>query len=256
LTDATDRYVAVAGVEKQISAALDDESALGIWKKDALRSLLWIAPSPAKKSPSTVVGPSWSWLSANTPIQYRLFGTSDAAQEARHEAKLVPKATVVDVQARSEDPGTFSRYSGELRLRGPLAKIVIQDGYGVVFGLRKDAISAEKLAEMGRGEESDQWLTDYNSDWVLARQHCRDTEWEEPPSPSDDDEIRDGVFTDAYCMLIFQTQWELGSQYAITLEKIGTGSKARYRRLGICVFDSDVSLDSKERCPVETICIV
>ncbi|KAH8723422.1 heterokaryon incompatibility protein-domain-containing protein [Phaeosphaeriaceae sp. PMI808] len=244
LTVPSDRHIAMVGIEKQMGISLKDESVLGIWRKDALRSLLWFAKSPSKLS--SVIAPSWSWLSVNTLIEYRLFGMSNADQEASHEAKLVPKAKILDVHATSEISNGLASYKGQLEIHGPLSEIVIYDGSTVILGHYRGAMNARMLKDMAYGEESDQWLTDGYPDWGLGSLK-RDVEWDRPPV-SDSEWIEGGEFVDAHCMFVYQSNWELGARYGIVLQKTGQGQE--YRRLGICTFSLTprLCLESRENC--------
>jgi len=64
LTKKSDRLVAFEGITRRMTSLLEDECILGIWKRDALRSLIWfVEPShreghSAKRAEEGVLGPS------------------------------------------------------------------------------------------------------------------------------------------------------------------------------------------------------
>ncbi|KAK3358487.1 hypothetical protein B0T24DRAFT_693472 [Lasiosphaeria ovina] len=263
LTVPGDWYVALAGIERQMAAALgSDEAVAGIWRRDALRCLLWRVADGVvdlvARPPGVVQAPSWSWLAVPVPIQYRLFGTSDAAQEARHEARLVPRATVVALDATSEDTaGGFARYSGRLAVTGAVSKVLVSGTQRVYVATdRRDSVSGK--SRWGDGLVKGPLVRDVYrqpGDWTRGGDED-EGEYEGEGWDWVDD------FAATKCLLMFQSERPTGSgtQYCMVLRPTGRGAN-EYVRLGVCEFKRKsgasletlhVCLESKETCPDPT----
>lgn len=79
LTKHEDKFIAIAGVAKEIQVHLNDEYVAGLWKKHLLQHLTWaVAPFEAdgnwgweqSRRPQAYQAPSWSWASVNERIRH------------------------------------------------------------------------------------------------------------------------------------------------------------------------------------------
>ncbi|KAG8168216.1 hypothetical protein KVR01_003905 [Diaporthe batatas] len=75
LTNPSDKLVAISGVVKDFAKAIDDEYLAGLWRRDFINGLLWMATPesrgkddfiPAVRS-EVYRAPSWSWASLDAP---------------------------------------------------------------------------------------------------------------------------------------------------------------------------------------------
>ncbi|KAK8861864.1 HET-domain-containing protein, partial [Apiospora arundinis] len=116
----TDRLIALDGIIGRLTQTLEDTCLVGIWRKDAIRCLNWIATSdetnPARPDIET---PSWSWLSVNSRISYN-FRNPRWGYLEKEDDLHVPMAVIECISAQTEDKRTFAKFSGELRIRGPV----------------------------------------------------------------------------------------------------------------------------------------
>ncbi|CAM1507508.1 Fc.00g071490.m01.CDS01 [Cosmosporella sp. VM-42] len=75
LTVPTDRILAASGVAERFGHIFEDEYLAGLWRKDLVRELLWHVTSSNGNSnlrsrPNGYQGPSWSWTSVNSGVNY------------------------------------------------------------------------------------------------------------------------------------------------------------------------------------------
>lgn len=76
LTKPEDKLVAISGVVKECANIMDDEYLAGIWRKNLINGLLWVAKDELYPGPSPPVrsavyrAPSWSWASLDAPGTY------------------------------------------------------------------------------------------------------------------------------------------------------------------------------------------
>lgn len=131
-----DRIVAIEGVVQRIGAVLNEPCFLGVWKGDALRSLIWFCDTVALSAKPTRIAlealperkdyqvcvPSWSWASVSFPIQYRLWHPFETS--ADHNVELAsPCATVRYISAHPIDKISFANYAGVITLHGTVARV-------------------------------------------------------------------------------------------------------------------------------------
>ncbi|PVH81483.1 HET-domain-containing protein [Cadophora sp. DSE1049] len=156
LTKPNDRYIALQGVTDRMTVLLDDECILGLWRKDALRSLMWFVDT-SDKNPYSAIGvsaPSWSWFSVNSPVQYRLWHPYERYTEHRSE-RVSEKAKIQYLSATRMDPLRFDCFSGKLTIVGSLTEGYLCDST-VYLARRQKYVSALKelaMDEEGRGRE-------------------------------------------------------------------------------------------------------
>lgn len=74
LTKPGDKFVAISGIAKEFARAIDDEYLAGLWRKNLMNNLLWVAKdvlspgiSPQPVRPTPYRAPSWSWASLDAP---------------------------------------------------------------------------------------------------------------------------------------------------------------------------------------------
>lgn len=119
LTNPGDKFVAISGIVKEVAKTLDDEYLAGLWRKNLINGLLWVAKDdmfpwrgPPSVRPGLYRAPSWSWASIDAPDTHT------------QELKLCGDyAEVLDVQVEplGDDPTGQLRHAC-LHLRGHLIK--------------------------------------------------------------------------------------------------------------------------------------
>lgn len=88
LTKPTDRILALSGLAKEYSAALDDEYLAGMWRKSLLTELLWSVKETTYPAPTSFQGPSWSWTSVNGVIDFKGRYISECGTKEQASAKV------------------------------------------------------------------------------------------------------------------------------------------------------------------------
>ena len=100
LTRPTDRILALSGLAKEYSAALDDEYLAGIWRKSLLTELLWSVRGTTYPAPTSFQGPSWSWTSVNGVIDFKgRYGSEDGTKEQARAKVLECELMLVEDSA-------------------------------------------------------------------------------------------------------------------------------------------------------------
>ena len=70
LTFQSDKFVAISGIARRMHMLLGDDTYLaGLWEKNLLQGLLWLADRKGKRN-TEYVAPSWSWACMITPVSY------------------------------------------------------------------------------------------------------------------------------------------------------------------------------------------
>jgi len=111
----------------------NDQCVLGIWRGDALWSLIWfVEPSESlyneitEYEPPPIAAPSWSWASVSNPIRYRPL--HPFSQHADREVELIkPFASILSISAVQPDPASFSNFIGKMILKGAVSKLTAQE---------------------------------------------------------------------------------------------------------------------------------
>lgn len=128
-TYASDRVIALQGLADQIGAVLQDECNLGVWKRDALRSLLWFNDrryyAPEDDSYQLDV-PSWCWASVGWPIDCRLMHPLERMVEHTSEV-VTPLADVIDVGMSRPRVVDIPGCHGAITLEGSLAWVSVSE---------------------------------------------------------------------------------------------------------------------------------
>ncbi|ROW09352.1 hypothetical protein VMCG_02543 [Cytospora schulzeri] len=121
LTNPNDKLVAISGVVKDFANAINDDYLAGLWRKNLINGLLWVAKdeiSPEKYPPSVrpemYRAPSWSWASIDAP------GTKAQAAERKLHGDYV-QVLDVQVEAQAGDSTAAVRHAC-LHLQGRLIK--------------------------------------------------------------------------------------------------------------------------------------
>ncbi|KUI60713.1 hypothetical protein VP1G_07895 [Cytospora mali] len=121
LTKPQDKLVAISGVVKDFANAVGDEYLAGLWRKNLINGLLWVAKdqrapmsSPPTVRPETYRAPSWSWASIDAP------GTKGQACERDLYGDYI-QVLEVHVEPRADDPTGELKHAC-LHLQGQLVK--------------------------------------------------------------------------------------------------------------------------------------
>lgn len=121
LTNPDDKLVAISGVVKDFAHAIDDEYVAGLWRKNIINGLLWVAKdelSPLGAVPSVrpemYRAPTWSWASLDAP------GTRAKAGERGLHSDYA-QVLGIHVEPRAGDPTAAVRHAC-LHVRGHLVK--------------------------------------------------------------------------------------------------------------------------------------
>ncbi|PIA89190.1 hypothetical protein CB0940_06888 [Cercospora beticola] len=86
----TDRILALSGLAKEYSVAVDDAYLAGMWRKSLLTELLWTVEGTTYPAPTSFQGPSWSWTSVNGTINFKgQYGSFHGRSEEQAWAKVV-----------------------------------------------------------------------------------------------------------------------------------------------------------------------
>lgn len=119
LTKDSDKLIAIAGVAEAMQERLYDRYVAGLWEGNLLTGLLWSAPQAQKPRPDPCIAPTWSWLSTNSTVEFRLT-TLPVYQPQQIRKQL---ATVVSTAVDLVDPSyaTGNIHPGAMiQLRGRL----------------------------------------------------------------------------------------------------------------------------------------
>jgi hypothetical protein len=149
LTFEEDRVMAAAGVTGRLRLVFDDICLVGVWKRDALRSLFWHAVEPSRR-PKRMIFPSWSWYSVQGPVVYTTWTpfTSGATQP---RAKLKDdmgnyRASIDDIVCKQDDVRS-NVYWGQVILRGLGFKAFFSPGDGVSLYIPRRLGAEQELVE-------------------------------------------------------------------------------------------------------------
>lgn len=284
LTSNTDRHIALAGITAKFCPVLGDECVLGIWRKDALRCLLWSVDTVNKETITiagrSVKGPSWSWVSIRKPIRYSLplpahhgMGPPLAVSSQKTGEALVGKAKILDLSVQRRNEFTFDEFDGSLVIEGASLK-------GFIFHRR---IFVWKTFADTRQQIED--VQEYKKEstgqpWSEVLRHDEGTYYDERlfhdteffPDASDQHDASDpkevtclllvdggyAGFPEARHFLVLEPSEKTVQMSSADWEYFSTRAPATaYRRLGICAFDSwaicptsvDHSTSARDDCP-------
>ncbi|KAH0428411.1 het domain protein [Colletotrichum camelliae] len=124
-----DRVIALQGIVDRVESLLEERCFLGIWRGDAIRSLIWFCekPDPDPVTPKCsrhdiVEVPSWSWASVSIPIHYKVWHPMEGFRDKKNE-DITPCARLLSITVQLADEAHFSAYTGEVVLYGPLVQL-------------------------------------------------------------------------------------------------------------------------------------
>ncbi|KAE8359478.1 heterokaryon incompatibility protein-domain-containing protein [Aspergillus caelatus] len=126
ITHQSDRFPALSGVANAIAQTSRDVYLAGLWRKGLVEGLLWCAMNrdePLKK-PTSYRAPSWSWASAEGPVQFIVYHFIERCRWKRGIADYEQLATFVDCDVKKDGPDLYGTVSGGyLRLHAPLLPV-------------------------------------------------------------------------------------------------------------------------------------
>src|SRR5437773_3949380 len=71
ITKETDIFPALSGVARRFQQATKDTYLAGLWRNDIQRGLLWSDGWwPGRRRRACYIGPSWSWASVKSEVQF------------------------------------------------------------------------------------------------------------------------------------------------------------------------------------------
>lgn len=260
LTRRKDRLIALEGVASRMSQVLGDRCVLGIWSKDAVRSLIWFSPptSDTQGQPD-IEAPTWSWASVSGPVSYRLWHPYERYLDRKGET-LVRAAIVEVMTAEGKNEDGFTKFKGTLRINGPVITAHVKDRTVFIEKHRciMHAFSAHDGTMKAGKAVHDDVQTSYDERMFYHEKLLLD------PRPSDTKEERKrgyGLFgtpargssqslREVKCLLLCEGGYNtpLKAQYCLVLERKNdkwdngllefSPRKELYRRIGLCVIDS------------------
>jgi hypothetical protein len=277
LTKEGDRLIALEGVTRQMTLLLDDQCILGIWKKDALRSLVWfVEPSHRPEySRVGVQGPSWSWTSVTTSVQYRLWHPYARFVDRRGES-VSERATILELSATRENPLGFDRFSGRLTVVGALMNGYLCDS--VLYFVRrwkdkplldeivrgsnvKESLRILKCNYTGNATERyyiEDALLDFDSEHQHPSAKSNELETEKNPTPQQNRNERpkiDPSVQKIQCLLLLEGGYTdmLSAYYCLILKKheslFPESHPDYYQRIGLGAFNTrHICVSSEKNC--------
>ncbi|KAK7981206.1 hypothetical protein PG989_013663, partial [Apiospora arundinis] len=257
----TDRLIALDGIISRLTQILEDTCLVGIWRKDAIRCLNWIATSdetnPARPD---IEAPSWSWLSVNGRISYNFRNPRWGYLEEEDDPH-VPMAVVEYISAQTEDKRTFAKFSGELRIRGPVISGYVLERT-VFFETQRDQTLPSTSKD---GTENTRQMLLHEKSRLEEERAFRHEPllWDPRPSGPKDNDFRGPLalpstkndhlqVAEVKCLLLCEyNEWNnhytWKTQNYVVLERINgrlgqglpdiSGRKPVYRRIGICTVE-------------------
>lgn len=284
LTSNRDRHIALAGITAKFCSVLGDECVLGIWRNDALRSLLWsvdtITEETVTASSEMVRGPSWSWVSICEPIHYNLplpthhgMGPSLSVYSEKTSEELLEKAKILGLSARRTNEFSFDEFDGSLVIEGAALKGFVFDSR--VFVRKTYADTSEQIEDVTEYKKRSK-----GQPWREILRHDEGTRFDERlfhdaeffPDFSDRHDISEPQ--EVTCLLLVEGGYAGFSKarYYLVLEPMertvqmssadweyfsSEAPETAYRRVGICAFDNwgicpmpvDHSAPAHDDCP-------
>lgn len=112
LTKVEDKLPALAGLASRFKALTGFSYVAGLWKEQLLSDIVWQRDSSRLESPTTYLGPTFSWVSICGPVNYR-FARHSYAGVRRYHSKLL------NVDYATADGRPYSRaVEGSMTFRG------------------------------------------------------------------------------------------------------------------------------------------
>jgi len=269
LTKEGDRLAAIDGITQKMSKLLDDRCYVGIWAKDAVRSLLWFveprrdgiigttkdSPQPRNFSSGGPLVPSWSWAKTGAPVEYRLWHPH-ARNVAGGVEKFAELAAVKSITAQPRFGTAFYNFDGLLRIEGSCTKAWLY--LDVVFVPYSQDFGTVNAVFSGGATDLPQNPQDMRAAMRIFRRQNPHERLGFPQIPGlsrmasvladSNDPLPEPPTLEAVRLLLLAKGGynSLVGQYCLVLAKESPG---RYRRVGICVFDAgQVCLSVSKGC--------
>lgn len=275
--------IALAGITAKFCSVLGDECVLGIWRNEALRSLLWSVDTTNKgtvtNSAGMIKGPSWSWISICKPIRYGLpipthhgMGRPLTVNTQKTAESLLTKAKILDLSAKRRNEFSFDEFDSSLVIEGASLKGFIFDRR--IFVRKTYADNSQQIEDATEFKERSTYqpwkeILLYDEGTRFDERLFHDTEFFPDASDnyvSDPQEVaclllvEGGYagFSKARYFLVLEPKEKTVQISSANWDDFDSNAPATaYRRLGICAFDSwglcptsvDHSMSSPDDCP-------
>lgn len=141
LTLPADRILAISGIAEGYGRFLNDSYLAGLWRSTLSRSLYWKATDNTRPRPDVWQGPSWSWVSLSSPVEFPLASSLD-----RVEPHVV--AVDIDLQNTANPYGAITEGSGRLVVKGRRLTAVLVFS-PAQFGGTKTSATSIRMNETG-----------------------------------------------------------------------------------------------------------
>lgn len=283
LTSNRDRHIALAGITAKFCSVLGDECVLGIWRNDALRSLLWSVDNSNEGTitapAGTIKGPSWSWVSIDKPIRYNLplpthhgMGPPLTIYTQKTAEALLTKAKIFDLSVERRNEFSFDEFDGSLVIEGASLKGFIFDRRIFVQKTYADTNQQiEDITEYKKSSKGQPWkdVLRYDQGTHFDERLFHETEFFPDASDHHVSEPQEVTclllveggyagFSKARYFLVLEPMEKTVQMSSADWEYFSSEASAKaYRRLGICAFDSwglcptsvDHSTPAQDDCP-------
>ncbi|KAE8378037.1 heterokaryon incompatibility protein-domain-containing protein [Aspergillus bertholletiae] len=125
ITHQSDRFPALSGVADAVAQTSRDKYLAGIWRQGLVEGLLWCALNGQESlKPTSYRAPSWSWASAEGPVQFIVYHFLERCRWKRGIADYEQLATFVDCDVTKDGPDIYGALSsGYLRVHAPLLPV-------------------------------------------------------------------------------------------------------------------------------------
>jgi hypothetical protein len=121
LKQVADKLPALSGLASKFGSATGFEYVAGLWKETLMYDLSWQCDLGRREASSTLLGPSFSWVSINGGVNYRFARHSYSGTRTYH-------TEIVDVQYTAIGHGPYSRAAvgSSLTMRGSTVLAILQ----------------------------------------------------------------------------------------------------------------------------------
>lgn len=284
LTSNRDRHIALAGITAKFCSVLGDECVLGIWRKDALRCLLWSVDTIKEETTTiaegSVKGPSWSWVSICKPIRYSLplpahhgMGPPLTVNSQKTAETLLEKAKIVDLSVKRRSEFSFDEFDGSLVIEGASLKGFVFHRRVFVWKTFADTKEqVEDVTEYKKRSKGQPWREILRDDEGTRYDERLFHDTEFFPDAADQDDVSgpqevtclllaDGGYSGfprARHFLVLEPKERTVQMSSADWDYFSPSAPATaYGRLGICAFDSwaicptsvDHSTSAHDDCP-------
>jgi hypothetical protein len=250
LTIDEDRVMAVASITSRLAAPFNDECLAGIWRKDAVRLLVWHTAAPFSR-PSSLVFPSWSWYFVQGPVVYRAhtpFFPKDHREtrgQGLEDDMIIADVEILNISCVQEGSGG-KVYRGRVTLKGLALVAYFASGkQEALYFLRRLGAEKELIRDLkkknlrpARHDGGDQPEFSYIVEFPFV-----DT-FDFPGSEG---------YRKVLCVIMGFNKIDHAFSVALVLEKIN--ETAEYRRVGTVAIDTR-GIDTDEMGEMRTLTIV